>query len=90
MPKCQSPELLPLAVVSSFFFHKELDQTSPIRTSLSFPHLEEEGLAQPKGGSSHWLPSTPRLGAAEPKARAKAGVGCSVPSLGEETVSPEP
>lgn len=72
LTKCQSPGLPALAVISSFFVHKGPDQPSPIMASLPFAHLEEEGLAQLKGGSSHWLLSTPRLGAAEPKARAKA------------------
>lgn len=57
--------------------------SSPSRTALSFPHLEEAALAWPHRGSSHWLPSTSRQGAAEPQARAKAGVGCSVLCLGK-------
>jgi hypothetical protein len=48
LTKCQFPGLLPLAVVSSFFFHKELGQPSPIRTSLSFPHQEEEAWLSPR------------------------------------------
>lgn len=83
LTKCQSPGLLALAVISSFFVHKGPDQPSPIMASLPFAHLEEESLAQLKGGSSHWLLSTPRLGAAEPKARVKAELSVLVPLWGK-------
>lgn len=80
LTKCQSPGLLPLAVIS--FLLPPSEQLCPFHTWRRQPWLG------PREALAIGSPPLPGWEQLSPQARAKAGVGCSVLCFGKESASP--